>query len=375
MAEQRIDFQAAILIQFRQADFTIQNSRANRQSKSNFGISEPYNISKQPSSDKQDNLMSGKGPVYISVVIPFYNEEGSLRELHHRLTDILGAMQVEYELLFIDDGSRDESNLIMREIRAGDLRVRLVTFRCNQGKSAALAVGFKTASGEYVITMDADLQDDPAEIPNLLAKLNTGYDLVSGWKKVRYDPLSKRLPSKLFNWTTGALSGISLHDFNCGLKIYRNEVVKEIRVYGERHRFLPVLAHYQGFRVGELAVQHHPRRFGKTKFGMYRFAAGFFDLITLLFRMKFVSKPLHLFGSLGSISFLIGLAILIYLTVGWFQGNWIGNRPLFMVGILGIIAGVQVFTLGLLGEMIAERNSDKDYPIRADSDIESRQPA
>ncbi|MBM3326324.1 MAG: glycosyltransferase family 2 protein [Calditrichaeota bacterium] len=319
--------------------------------------------------------MSGKGPVYISVVIPFYNEEGSLRELHHRLTDILGAMQVEYELLFIDDGSRDESNLIMREIRAGDLRVRLVTFRCNQGKSAALAVGFKTASGEYVITMDADLQDDPAEIPNLLAKLNTGYDLVSGWKKVRYDPLSKRLPSKLFNWTTGALSGISLHDFNCGLKIYRNEVVKEIRVYGERHRFLPVLAHYQGFRVGELAVQHHPRRFGKTKFGMYRFAAGFFDLITLLFRMKFVSKPLHLFGSLGSISFLIGLAILIYLTVGWFQGNWIGNRPLFMVGILGIIAGVQVFTLGLLGEMIAERNSDKDYPIRADSDIESRQPA
>jgi len=307
--------------------------------------------------------------IIITVVVPFLNEEGSLAELYRRLTTTLEEMGLGYELLFVDDGSRDDSNRIVKELRSRDARVRLITFRRNQGKSAALSVGFRQARGEFVVTMDADLQDDPSEIPNLLARLNEGFDLVSGWKKIRHDPISKRLPSKVFNGVTGWLSGIRLHDFNCGLKMYRREVVRELHIYGERHRFLPVLAHMEGFRVGELAVQHHPRRFGKTKFGMYRFLAGFFDLITLLFRMKFVTKPLHLFGSLGAICLFGGLGVIAYLTVGWFRGIWIGNRPLLMIGVLGAITGVQFFTLGLLAEMIAEKSARASLPITSDSDL------
>lgn len=312
---------------------------------------------------------------FVSVVIPFYNEEGSLAELHRQLTISLAQVGRPYELLFIDDGSRDASNEVVRKLRDADSTVRLLTLRRNQGKSAALGVGFQQARGEFVITMDADLQDDPAEIPNLLAKLDEGFDLVSGWKKLRHDPIGKRLPSKLFNRVTGMLSGINLHDFNCGLKGYRSEVTKEIAVYGERHRFLPVLAHMQGFRVTEIAVQHHPRQFGKTKFGAYRYLAGFFDLITLMFRMKFVAKPLHLFGLLGIISLAIGLGILGYLTVGWFNEKWIGNRPLFTIGVLGVITGVQFFTLGLVAEMIAEKGHRANAPLRIDSDVneESRE--
>jgi len=309
---------------------------------------------------------------YISIVVPFLNEEGSLVELYDRLTETLTKINISYELIFIDDGSRDASNRLICEIREKDQRVRLITFRCNQGKSAALSVGFGIAEGEYVITMDADLQDDSAEIPNLIARLEEGYDLVSGWKKVRHDPITKTIPSRVFNGVTGLLSGIPLHDFNCGLKIYRREVVKELSVYGERHRFLPVLAHMQGFRVGELPVKHHARKFGKTKFGAYRFIAGFFDLGTLLFRMKFLTKPMHLFGSIGMLSLLIGLGILLYLVVGWFQGIWIGNRPLFLIGILGIIAGVQLITLGLLAEMIVERTQRESLPLREDSDLKPR---
>ncbi len=308
----------------------------------------------------------------ITVIIPLLDEEGSLQELYDRLTRVLGERGRGYELIFIDDGSRDKSNAILDSIRKKDSRVRLVTFRRNQGKAAALSVGFNAARGDYVVTMDADLQDDPDEIPNLIAKLEEGYDLVSGWKKKRHDPLSKTLPSKVFNGVTGLMSGIKLHDFNCGLKIYRNEVVKELPVYGERHRFLPVLAHMQGFRVGELPVLHHARQFGKTKYGMYRYIAGFFDLITLLFRMKFLTKPLHLFGFLGMISLMMGAVVLGYLTIGWFQGVWIGNRPLFLFGVLGIIAGVQLFTLGLLAEMIVERTHRESFPIREDSDLEAK---
>ncbi|MBM3329172.1 MAG: glycosyltransferase family 2 protein [Calditrichaeota bacterium] len=311
-------------------------------------------------------------PVALSIVIPFYDEEGSLAELHRRLTALLERENRPYEIVFVDDGSRDRSNALVREIRIADRRVRLITFRRNQGKSAALDVGFRAAVGEYIVTMDADLQDDPAEIPNLLAQLDNGYDLVSGWKQVRHDPLSKRLPSRIFNFVTGWLTGIRLHDFNCGLKAYRAEVVREIAVYGERHRFLPVLAHLAGFRVGEIAVQHHPRQFGKTKFGAYRFLAGFMDLLTLLFRMKFFAKPMHLFGSLGMLSLAAGTAVLFYLGIGWFQGIWIGNRPLLMAGILGVIAGVQLITLGLLGEMIAERSGGRDYPICDGSDLTPR---
>lgn len=305
----------------------------------------------------------------ISVVIPFLNEEGSLEELYRRLTTVLQTDGYNYELIFIDDGSRDNSNSIIQKCREHDAHVRLITFRRNQGKSAALDIGFAQARGGMVVTMDADLQDDPNEIPQLTAKLREGFDLVSGWKQVRHDPITKTLPSKVFNKVTGILSGIRLHDFNCGLKIYRREVTQELRVYGERHRFLPVLAHMQGFRVGEVPVQHHARAFGKTKFGAYRFLAGFFDLITLLFRMKFVTKPLHFFGSLGSLCFLAGIGIILYLSVGWFQGRWIGNRPILLIGVLGVLTGVQLFTLGLLGEMIAEKSIRGNPPLRPDSDI------
>ncbi|MDP8228870.1 MAG: glycosyltransferase family 2 protein [Candidatus Electryoneaceae bacterium] len=308
--------------------------------------------------------------MYLSVVIPLYNEEGSLPELHRRLTEVLTDLGHPYELLFIDDGSTDRSNSILLSLRKDDPHIRLITFRRNRGKSAALGIGFQAALGQYIVTMDADLQDDPSEIPNLREKLEEGYDLVSGWKKLRHDPLSKRLPSLLFNRITSRLSGIKLHDFNCGLKIYRREVVKEIHVFGERHRFLPVLAYMNGFRVDELVVHHHPRKYGVTKFGAYRFLAGFFDLITLLFRMKFLTKPMHLFGTLGMASFLSGLGIVIYLSVGWFFGKWIGNRPLLLYGILGIVTGVQLFTLGLLAEMIAGNSHRGQHPIREDSDIE-----
>jgi glycosyltransferase involved in cell wall biosynthesis len=313
--------------------------------------------------------MKPSDQIHVTILIPLLNEEGSLPELYQKLVAVLERLGRSFEILFIDDGSRDRSNEIILGFRKSDPRVRLITFRRNQGKSAALGVGFHEAHGEYLVTMDADLQDDPEEIPNLIDKLESGYDLISGWKKVRHDPITKTLPSKLFNYTTGKLSGIRLHDFNCGLKIYRREVVQELHVYGERHRFLPVIAHMQGFRVAELAVTHHPRVHGKTKFGAYRFLAGFFDLITLLFRMKFVTKPLHLFGTFGLLSLLTGLSIIGYLSIGWFQGHWIGNRPILLIGVLGVVTGVQLFTLGLLAEMIAEKSGRGAPPIRADSDL------
>ncbi len=307
----------------------------------------------------------------ISVVIPFLNEEGSLDELYEQLIEVLRSGGFSYELLFIDDGSTDLSNGIVRKIRRENENVKLFAFRINQGKSAALEVGFQAAQGKYVVTMDADLQDDPREIPKLIEKLESGFDLVSGWKKIRHDPFTKTLPSKVFNGFISRLSGIKLHDFNCGLKIYRNEVVKNLSVYGERHRFLPVLAHMLGFRVSELAVLHHPRKHGKTKFGAYRYLAGFLDTITLVFRMRFLTKPMHLFGSLGMASLFSGLAIVLYLMIGWFQGIWIGNRPLFMIGILGIIAGVQLLTLGLLAEMIVEKSKRSNIKITMDTDLDS----
>lgn len=296
---------------------------------------------------------------------------GSLVELHSKINDVFTDTKLTYELIMIDDGSTDNSNGIVRELRTKNEAVRLITFRRNQGKSAALSVGFQESLGKYVITMDADLQDEPAEIPNLIDHIEQGFDLVSGWKKIRHDPVTKTLPSLFFNFVTSKLSGISLHDFNCGLKIYRREVVEEMAVYGERHRFLPVLAHMQGFKVGEIPVVHHPRLHGETKFGAYRFIAGFFDLITLLFRMKFLTKPLHLFGSLGLVSLLGGLAIITYLSVGWFNGIWIGNRPLLLIGVLGVITGIQLFTLGLLAEIIVERTHRNKLPLREDSDINS----
>jgi hypothetical protein len=213
--------------------------------------------------------------------------------------------------------------------------------------------------------MDADLQDDPNEIPRLIEKIKEGDDLVSGWKKKRHDPITKTIPSKLFNYITCVVTGIKIHDFNCGLKAYRNEVIKAIPVYGELHRYLPVLAHWQGFRVGEIVVQHHSRKFGKSKFGIRRFFSGFFDLFTVLFLTRYRQKPLHLFGFLGLTSSLLGFVILLYLSILWFQGQGIGQRPLLFLGVLLLIVGVQSFSLGLIGEMMTSTRDDTiKYPVR-----------
>ena len=313
-------------------------------------------------------MMSATSRPDVSVVIPLYNEAESIPDLHRQLTAVLSGMKKDYELLWIDDGSRDESLPVLRGLADQDHHVRVISFRRNFGKSAGLATGFRAAHGMFVITMDADLQDDPAEIPNLLAKLNEGFDLVSGWKKKRHDPISKTLPSKLFNYVTSKLSGIRLHDFNCGLKAYRNEVVKDLPVYGELHRFLPVLAFKQGYRITEIPVHHRARVHGKTKFGASRFLNGFLDLLTVLYISDYNRAPLHLFGSLGLFCALVGLVINLYLTIGWLSGVWIGNRPLLFLGVLLMVIGVQFFSFGLIAEkMVNMSERDRDYTIKYDS--------
>jgi glycosyltransferase involved in cell wall biosynthesis len=298
----------------------------------------------------------------VSVVIPLYNEKESLPELTQRIVDILEKMNLRYELLFIDDGSDDGSLPLLKQLQKQCAHIKIISFRKNNGKSAALAEGFQIAQGEIIITMDADLQDDPEEIPSLIEKINSGYDMVSGWKKKRHDPLKKKIPSKIFNKTTSLLTGIKIHDFNCGLKAYRQEVIKEIPVYGELHRYLPVLAHWRGYRVGEVIVKHHPRKFGITKYGWRRFFHGFFDLLTVLFLTRYRQKPLHLFGFFGLLSFSLGFVISLYLTILWFQGQGIGNRPLLFLGILLIIVGMQSFSIGLIGEMITSVRDEKKIP-------------
>ena len=303
---------------------------------------------------------------FVSVVVPLYNEEESLRELAHAIVGTIKEMKKEYEIIFVDDGSNDGSFDVLKDLHAGDRRIKAIRFRRNFGKSAALSVGFREASGEYIITMDADLQDDPKEIPDLIAAMGNSYDLVSGWKKKRHDPLSKRLPSRFFNYVTGVMTGIPIHDFNCGLKAYRNHVVKSLSVHGELHRFIPVLAHWAGYRVTEKVVQHHPRKFGKTKFGVSRFFNGFLDLLTVLFTTRYLRRPLHLFGVWGIVSFVIGAAIDLYLSIEKVLGlTSLSDRPLFLVGFLLIIIGVQFVSIGLLGEMITRQERDEEvYSIR-----------
>ncbi|MDD5088884.1 MAG: glycosyltransferase family 2 protein [bacterium] len=314
--------------------------------------------------------MSDRTDPHISVVIPLYNEAESLPELHERLAAVFHQAGWTYELIFINDGSRDNSQDILHELLSRDVNVRVISFRRNFGKSAALATGFRTVRGDFVITMDADLQDDPAEIPALIAKLEEGYDLVSGWKKKRHDPLSKTVPSKLFNRVTSLLSGIRLHDFNCGLKAYRREVVGEIPVYGVLHRFLPVLAFKLGYRITEIPVLHHPRKHGKTKFGASRFVNGFFDLLTVLFISDYNRAPLHLFGSIGLVFALLGFALNLYLSIGWLNGVWIGNRPLLFLGVLLMVVGIQFFSFGLIAEKIVNVSErDRVYAIREDSGV------
>jgi len=301
----------------------------------------------------------------VSIVIPLLNEEESLLELYEKVYNVLTSEKLSYEIIFIDDGSQDDSLNILKTLHEKDENIKIYSFQKNYGKSAALAQGFKKANGDIVITMDADLQDDPNEIPRLIEMINSGHDLVSGWKKKRNDPISKTIPSKLFNFTTSKLTGIKIHDFNCGLKAYRKKVIKEIPVYGELHRYLPVLAHWQGYKVSELVVLHHERKFGKTKFGARRFLSGFFDLFTVLFLTRYRQKPLHLFGFFGLLSFIAGFAISLYLTILWFQGYGIGSRPLLFLGVLLIIVGMQSFSIGLIGEMITNtKDEEGTYSVK-----------
>jgi len=305
--------------------------------------------------------------IEVSIIITIYNEEENIRLLYNELSEVLKELGKNYEIIFVDDGSSDSSFKILKELyEGGDGRIKVIQFRRNFGKSAALSAGFAEASGEIIITMDADLQDDPQEIPRFIAKINEGYDLVSGWKFPRFDPLSKTIPSKFFNYITGLLTGVRLHDINCGFKAYRKSALSELKIYGELHRYIPVLVHWKGFKITEIKVQHHPRQFGRSKFGIERFLRGFFDLITILFLTQYTDRPLHLFGQLGLFSFVIGLLINIYLSVLWFLGyRPIGNRPLLLLGILLTIIGVQFFSFGLLAEMITRSSiSDNNYSVK-----------
>jgi glycosyltransferase involved in cell wall biosynthesis len=289
----------------------------------------------------------------LSVIIPILNESGSLPELYQQLTVVLGRLGREYEIIFVDDGSSDGSAELCRSYVESDTRITLVELRRNFGKATALQAGFQVAKGAIIVTMDADLQDDPTEIPRFLEVLEGGVDLVSGWKKNRQDPVTKTVPSKLFNWVTAMLTGIKLRDFNCGFKAYRREVVESLDLYGELHRYIPVLAYANGFRVGEIPVNHHPRSYGKSKYSFERFIRGAFDLITVLFLGTFKRRPLHLFGLIGIGLFGAGFAIDLYLSLLWLTGvAWIGNRPLLIFGTLLIIVGIQILIFGLLAEMV-----------------------
>ena len=287
----------------------------------------------------------------ISVVIPVLNEEGSLTKLYKELVQALNSYP-EWEIIFIDDGSKDNSVEIIRSFIQSNNNIKLIKFHKNYGKADALHEGFKIAQYSVVITMDADLQDDPNEIDNLVMKIHEGWDMVSGWKKDRHDPLEKRLPSKIFNKITRLFTGVKIHDFNCGLKAYRLEVIKSIDIFGGRHRYIPALAKQQGFSITEIVVNHRPRLHGETKYGSSRYFHGFFDLLTISFMGKYYDNPLHFFGLIGLILSLIGGGIITYLSLGWFAGIPIGNRPLFFIGILSMILGVQFFSIGLLGEII-----------------------
>jgi len=305
-----------------------------------------------------------EGRPKISVVVPLYNEAESLPELYDSLVTTLLPYADGCEMIFVDDGSTDGSFETLKELREGDKRVKLIHLRSNQGKAAALAAGFREAQGEIIVTLDADLQDDPREIPRFLQKLEEGYDLVSGWKATRHDPASRRLLSAVFNRVTSRLTAVKLHDFNCGFKAYRRPVIQELRLYGELHRFIPALASWRGFRIGEIEVAHHPRRYGVSKYGAERIPRGFFDLLTVLMLTRYTTRPLHLFGVFGVIVGLAGFGIVTYLSILWLFGQWIAGRPIFILGALMVIAGIQLVSFGLLAEMIVYgSNRESDPPV------------
>lgn len=301
----------------------------------------------------------------LSIIIPVFNEEDSLRELYLQIKQSIKEFR-DCEIVFIDDGSSDQSKIIIQNIIKKDSKVKLISFFKNFGKSAALSEGFRYASGDVIITMDADLQDDPSEIPSLVKKLNEGFDLVSGWKKKRFDPLTKTFPSKIFNFVTRLLTGVKIHDFNCGLKAYRNSVVKSIEVFGGRHRYIPALAGQKNFSVTEIEVNHRPRVHGQTKYGGARIFHGFFDLLTILFLNKYTQQPLHFFGAIGLITFFFGLFIqilVLYYKFILFE-PFSRHIALLLLGIVLIIIGIQFFSIGLLGEIMARHSQGKEDRVK-----------
>ena len=317
----------------------------------------------------------------ISIVVPLYNEAESLPELVEWIGRVATANRLSYEIIFVDDGSTDESWSIIERLQKSNPEIRAISFMRNYGKSAALYCGFDMAEGEVVFTMDADLQDSPDEIPQMRRMiLEEGHDLVSGWKKKRYDPIGKRWPSKFFNFTARLMSGIKLHDFNCGLKAYRRKVVKSIEVYGEMHRYIPILAKHAGFRrIGEKVVEHHERKYGKSKFGLERMIKGYLDLISVSFMSRFGRSPMYLFGSLGTLMFLFGGITAVWIIVdklySQFNGlMWrcVADQPMFYLALLAIILGVQLFLAGFLGEMINRRSTERNHYL-IDRTIDAKQ--
>lgn len=306
--------------------------------------------------------------VDLTVVIPILNEEDSVRELHGRLDEVLSRLPLSAEIIFVDDGSTDRTLERLEELYDQDGRVRVLSFRRNFGKTAALLAGFTEAAGQVIVTMDADLQDDPAELPRFLEAIERGADVVSGWKRVRHDPLTKTAPSRLFNLVVRRSTGIPLHDFNCGFKAYRREVVDELKLYGELHRFIPVMAYRRGFRIGEIPVQHHARRFGRSKFGAGRFARGLLDFVMVLFLTRYMQRPLQLFGVLGALLWALGSLGFGYLLILKLMGESLfqNHGPLlFLSGIL-FVAGIQLFMLGLIGEMLRHYSfkPSEEYSLR-----------
>lgn len=291
----------------------------------------------------------------LSIVVPVFDEQGTLRELAESVASVTASMGKSHEILFVDDGSSDGSAELLDAMAAEDARIRVLHFRSNRGKAEALNVAFAQVRGDIVVTMDADLQDIPSEMPKLLAKLDE-YDVVSGWKQTRNDPLNKTLPSRFFNWVTSRVSGLDLHDFNCGYKAYRSEVVRELDLYGEMHRFIPVLAAWRGFRVGEVAVEHAPRTYGSSKYGFSRLFKGAYDLLTVFMLTRFELRPMHLFGSVGLAVGGLGFVILVYMSfLRLVLDETIGTRPLLFLGIVMLLTGVQLVSAGLVGELIIRR--------------------
>lgn len=302
--------------------------------------------------------------IELSIVVPLYNEEESIAELAKEVDEAVGRRH-NYELIFVDDGSSDRSWNEIDKLVGEKTKVHGIRLQRNYGKSSALQAGFEKSAGKYIATMDADLQDDPYEIPRMLQQLKEQQlDLVSGWKKERHDPISKTVPSKFFNKVTSMVTGIDLNDFNCGLKVYRREVIDNIYLYGELHRYIPFLAKLEGFdNIGEKVVTHHPRKYGETKFGVSRFMHGFLDLLTLLFVNRYLQRPMHFFGTLGFLFLILGGGINLYLTIDKLvYGEPLGDRPLLLLGVMLMVLGAQIFSIGFLGELIQKRNEKQQKP-------------